>query len=44
MIMKNDAKFQEELTWGIWRILGQALGSLKNFLINGLLLKKVYDA
>ena len=31
-----------KLTWRIWRILTQALKSLKNFHFNGLLLSKVY--
>ena len=49
MAIKNDAKFEEELTghskftWGIWRILTRALESLKNVLFNGILLKKVYN-
>ena len=50
MTMKNDAKFEEELTchskltWGIWSILPRALESLKNFHFNGLLLRKAYIA
>ena len=31
-----------KLTWGIWRILTQALENLKNLLFNGLLLTKVH--
>ena len=48
--MKNDAKFEEELTrrfkmtWGIWRILLWVLKSLKNLHFNGLLLNKVFNA
>ena len=48
MAMKNDTKFQEELTchfkltWGNWRILTRALESLKKFPFNELLLSKVY--
>ena len=42
MTMKNYAKFEEERTWGIWRILICALESLKNCLSNGFLLSKVY--
>ena len=50
MTMKNDAKFEEELTfwviskltWGIWWILTWALESLKNFHFNVLLLNKIY--
>ena len=42
MTMKNDAKFEEKLTWGIWWILTRALESLKDFHFNGLLLSKVY--
>ena len=48
MTMKNDAKFEEELT-GHFKIdmrnlmnLTQALESLKNFHFNVLLLSKVY--
>ena len=44
MRMKNDAKFEEELTWVIWWILGQALKNLKNLNFNELLLTKVYNA
>ena len=47
--MKNDAKFEEELTchfkidrWGIWRILTWALESLKDFHFNVLLFSEVY--
>ena len=43
MRMKNDAKFEEELTWVIWWILGQALKNLKNLNFNELLLTKVYN-
>ena len=48
MAMKNDTKFQEELTchfkltWRNWGILIRALESLKKFRFNGLLLSKVY--
>ena len=48
MTMKNDAKFEEELTcrfktdMGSWQILTWALESLKNFYFNVLLLSKVY--
>ena len=44
MTMKNDAKFEEELTFaskltrGIWRILTRVLESLKNDHFNALLL------
>ena len=31
MAMKNDAKFEEKLTWGISQILARALESLKIF-------------
>ena len=31
MTMKNDAKFEEKLTWGISQVLARALESLKNF-------------
>ena len=47
--MKNDAKIEEELTWQftwaweILRILTRALKNLKNLLLNGLLLTKVYN-
>ena len=47
--MKNDAKFEKELTcrfkivsWQIWEILTQALESLKNFHFNAILLSKIY--
>ena len=47
MAMKNDAKFEGELTcqfiWGIWEILTQALENLKNLRFNRLLLTKVYN-
>ena len=48
MTMKNDAKFEEELTcrfktdMGSWQILTWALESLKKFYFNVLLLSKVY--
>ena len=42
MTMKNDAKFEEKLTWGIRWILTRALESLKNFHFNVPLLSKVY--
>ena len=49
MTMKNDAKFEKELTcrfkivsWQIWEILTQALESLKNFHFNAILLSKIY--
>ena len=42
--MKNDAKFEEELTchltWGIWQILTQTLENLKSLLFNWLLWPK----
>ena len=48
MTMKNNAKFEEELTcsklaWRIWRILIRALKNLKNLHFNGLLLIKGYN-
>ena len=50
MTIKNDAKFEEELTchskiqkWGIWQILIRALKSLKKLNCDGLLLNKVYN-
>ena len=43
MSMKNDQKFEEKLTWGIWQILTQPLENLKNLHFNGLLLNKVYN-
>ena len=43
MTRKNDAKFEEELIWGIWKILTRALESLKNLHFNGLLLDKIYN-
>ena len=48
MTMKNDAKFEEKLTFcfkidmGIWRILTQVLESLKYFHFSVLILSKVY--
>ena len=42
MTMKNDAKFEEKLTWGIRWILTRALESPKNFHFNVPLLSKVY--
>ena len=48
MTMKNDVKFEEDLTyqfkltWGIWQIWTQALENLKKLHFNGLLLTKVY--
>ena len=44
MTKKNDAKFEEELIWGIWQILTRVLESLKNLHFNGLLLDKIYNA
>ena len=49
--MKNDAKFEDELTcpfkieirWGIWQISTEALKSLKKLHFNGFLLNKVYN-
>ena len=41
MTMKNDAKIEKELTWGIWQILTRALKNLKNLHFNGILLTKV---
>ena len=49
MTMKNDAKFEEELTcqfkidMGNLKNLTQALENLKNLHFNGLLLNKVYN-
>ena len=49
MTIKNNAKFEEELTCGfkidtaICRIFTQALECLKNLHFNGLLLTKVYN-
>ena len=43
MTVKNDQKFEEKLTWGIWQILTQPLENLKNLHFNGLLLNKVYN-
>ena len=49
MTMKNDAKFEEELTCQFkidmrdLRILTRALENLENVHFNGLLLKKVYN-
>ena len=49
MKMKNDAKFEDEMTCqfkidlGIWRILTWTLKKLKNLHFNGLLLTKVYN-
>ena len=49
MTMKNDAKFEEELTYqfkidmGNLTNLTQALENLKNLHFNGLLLNKVYN-
>ena len=49
MTMKNDAKFEEEMTCGfkidtpIWQILNRVLESLTNLYLNGLLLTKVYN-
>ena len=49
MVMKNDAKFEEESTChfkldmpGILQVLTRALESLKKFHFNVLLLSKVY--
>ena len=50
MTMKNDAKFEEELTCQFkfdmrnLTILTRALKNLKNLHFNGLLLTKVYNA
>ena len=46
MIMKNDAKFEKELTFQFkidLEILTRALKNLKSFHFNGLLLTKVYN-
>ena len=51
MAMKNDAKFEEELTCqlktktvgGIWQILARVLENIKSLHFNGLLLTKVYN-
>ena len=49
MTMKNDAKFEKQLTccfkltWGIWRILTQTPQCLKNLHFNELFLNKVYN-
>ena len=49
MTMRNDAKFEEDLTcqfkidMRIWRILTRPLQNLKNLHFNGLLLTKVYN-
>ena len=46
MILKNDTKFEEELTchfkivWVVWRILTRAFKNLKNLLFNWLLWRK----
>ena len=40
--LKRNRLVISKLTWGIWRILTQALESLKNFHFNGFLLSKVY--
>ena len=46
---RKDETLEEELTchfklkWGIWRILTQALESLKNLQFNGLLLTNLYN-
>ena len=40
--LKRNWLVVSKLTWGIWRILTQALESLKNFHFNRLLLSKVY--
>ena len=40
---KRNWLVSSKLTWGIWRILTQALENLKNMLFNGLFLIKVYD-
>ena len=40
--LKRNWLVVSKLTWGIWRILTQALESLKNFHFNWLLLSKVY--
>ena len=48
MTLKSDVKFEEKLTCGLeydmrlWHIFTRALGSLKKFSFNGLLLSKVY--
>ena len=43
MILKNDEKLDDELTWGIWQILTRALKILKNFYFNKFPLSKVYN-
>ena len=40
--LKRNWLVISKLTWGIWRILTQALESLKNFHFNGFHLSKVY--
>ena len=48
MTLKSDVKFEEKLTCGLendmrlWQVFTRALGNLKNFSFNGLLLSKVY--
>ena len=41
--LKRNWLVSSKLTWGIWRILTQALKNLKNLHFNGLLLTKVYN-
>ena len=41
--LKRNWLVSSKWTWGIWRILTQALKNLKNLHFNGLLLTKVYD-
>ena len=41
--LKRNWLVASKLTWGIWRILTQALKSLKNLHFNRLLLNKVYN-
>ena len=41
--LKRNRLVSSKLTWGIWRILTQALKNLKHLHSNGLLLNKVYS-
>ena len=41
--LKRNRFVSSKLTWGIWRILTQALKNLKHLHSNGLLLNKVYS-
>ena len=41
--LKRNWYVSSKLTWGIWRILAEALESLKKLYFNGLLLTKAYN-